>query len=387
MKQVKPDSTTSQTGNSSHSGGLGERRAGRKWPLEGIWGGIRGKLRTSESGNGRGRAEREDSDEEEGEEEDVREESEGECDESGVHLSGEREKRDDHSQSNDSHKTVHSCEKSLESGSSENRERESRSRGLQEVRARGAEDAEGGGAKPAPNPKPNKLRSARGSEGSSGSEGVKFSSLSGSLRLEGSESQPERPPLLKSGPQGQTGPPLSKGGPQLGKAGPPMTNSGSPLGKRGPHGITRPHNRTNLDGRQHLERVAAVGTPQRKRRPELESESDVRDTTSHTKPLLPTLPVVTGNHDERSSSRHPKPPPPTKPANLDKPVHTDTHSLLKTLQEKAGENDYYRLFGVESTASTEELARMRREMSRQLHPDHFAGQPGRQERSGTMYVS
>ena len=56
------------------------------------------------------------------------------------------------------------------------------------------------------------------------------------------------------------------------------------------------------------------------------------------------------------------------------------HQLLTRLQQQASENDYYQLLGVDPSVSGDELARVRREKSRQLHPDHFANQPERQER-------
>ena len=69
-------------------------------------------------------------------------------------------------------------------------------------------------------------------------------------------------------------------------------------------------------------------------------------------------------------------------------VHVDTAQisdpnicqLLTRLQQQASENDYYQLLGVDPSVSSDELARVRREMSRQLHPDHFANQPEIQER-------
>ena len=56
----------------------------------------------------------------------------------------------------------------------------------------------------------------------------------------------------------------------------------------------------------------------------------------------------------------------------------EERQLLTELQQKAAANDYYRLLGVDSEASVEELARARREKTRVLHPDHFANDPERQ---------
>ena len=46
-------------------------------------------------------------------------------------------------------------------------------------------------------------------------------------------------------------------------------------------------------------------------------------------------------------------------------------SLLKQLEQKVAENDYYQLLGLEESASAEDIARRRRERSQELHPDHF----------------
>ena len=50
----------------------------------------------------------------------------------------------------------------------------------------------------------------------------------------------------------------------------------------------------------------------------------------------------------------------------------EERAILQALQDKANENDYYKLLRVSPTASAEELAGARRERTRQLHPDHFA---------------
>ena len=54
-------------------------------------------------------------------------------------------------------------------------------------------------------------------------------------------------------------------------------------------------------------------------------------------------------------------------------THPDLVQLLSQLQECAANNDYYSLFGVEPTATMADLAKARREKSRELHPDHFGG--------------
>lgn len=76
-----------------------------------------------------------------------------------------------------------------------------------------------------------------------------------------------------------------------------------------------------------------------------------------------------------------KPKPSSKPQMTSKPqahiapIHKEgplnMESLLKQLEQKVAENDYYQLLGLEESASVEEIARRRRERSRELHPDHF----------------
>ena len=78
----------------------------------------------------------------------------------------------------------------------------------------------------------------------------------------------------------------------------------------------------------------------------------------------------------------PSPPPPldgtTDTIGDDIPVNI--YHMVSRLQQQACDNDYYRLFGVDAMATGDELARVRREMSKQLHPDHFVKQPEKQER-------
>ena len=65
-----------------------------------------------------------------------------------------------------------------------------------------------------------------------------------------------------------------------------------------------------------------------------------------------------------------------------KPENVNPHlvQLLSQLQEQAAANDYYGLLGVEAGATEADLARARREKSRELHPDHFASDPERRAR-------
>ena len=71
--------------------------------------------------------------------------------------------------------------------------------------------------------------------------------------------------------------------------------------------------------------------------------------------------------------------------------HTKQHTiggieemrLLLRLEKLAENNDYYRLLGVDPEATAAELAKARREKSRQLHPDHYAND----EKSKERYVT
>lgn len=98
---------------------------------------------------------------------------------------------------------------------------------------------------------------------------------------------------------------------------------------------------------------------------------------------LPNLPVFAAPSDAKSHLSAP-----TATLHLPTNVKVDTSHvsdpnishLLGKLQQHAVENDYYRMFRVDSSASSEDISRVRRERSRQLHPDHFANQPEKQER-------
>lgn len=78
-------------------------------------------------------------------------------------------------------------------------------------------------------------------------------------------------------------------------------------------------------------------------------------------------PSVVVKGGERATAQHS-----TRQQEACKDEDAEQHGLLLSLQEKARENDYYRLLRVSPSASSEELAGARRDRTRQLHPDHFA---------------
>lgn len=55
------------------------------------------------------------------------------------------------------------------------------------------------------------------------------------------------------------------------------------------------------------------------------------------------------------------------------PQDPDLLQLLSQLQECAAASDYYSLLGVDPSATGADLAKARRDKSRELHPDHFGG--------------
>lgn len=52
--------------------------------------------------------------------------------------------------------------------------------------------------------------------------------------------------------------------------------------------------------------------------------------------------------------------------------------ILSRLQQQAKHNNYYGILRVDPSATQEEMARARRELTARLHPDHFTGNPERQ---------
>ena len=88
------------------------------------------------------------------------------------------------------------------------------------------------------------------------------------------------------------------------------------------------------------------------------------------KPLVKQKPTIAVKPKPSS-----KPQPAAKPQAHIAPIQKDqpltAESMFKQLEQKVAENDYYQLLGLEESASAEEIARRRRERSRELHPDHF----------------
>ena len=210
--------------------------------------------------------------------------------------------------------------------------------------------------KPSPKPKPENLKalSGSGSQDGSSTEVNQTYSQSTNTRLSATE-QPRRPLSHKTQPQ-----------------------------------------RSSVQQRHPTQQQAKVPTSQATQKPSSTRQQQqhsavprVSITTSETRTAngvsnLPILPAVVSENQTspegnfgRSGAAKPAPPP--KRTKLDTAQITNT-TLLTRLQQQAAENNYYQLMGVEPGASEEELARVRRERSRQLHPDHFASQPERQER-------
>ncbi|CAI8051179.1 hypothetical protein GBAR_LOCUS28035, partial [Geodia barretti] len=303
------------------------KRGTSKWPLGRVWGGIRGKLRTNEARNG-------------GREEKEGQESDGET------LTDEEDSSNQRQTHRESASATPQLPRDQDTREKEGSDKELKPRIRKEsphvARAPGSVERSGGASgsgdqrettsnhqtrerrrrddvKPTPNPKPTRLR-GKASEESSESEGVKFSSLSGSLKLE-VETVEESSKVPRNTPQ-------------------------------------RPQRQTNHEHQQTMGEQEAATTPQRrKRRPQIKEKHDQdarrNDSSDAPQPLLPTLPVLPTPTPTTSS--RPKPPLPTKPLVLEKPVDGAIATKLRRLQEMAEENDYYKLFGVESTATTDEL--------------------------------
>ena len=120
-------------------------------------------------------------------------------------------------------------------------------------------------------------------------------------------------------------------------------------------------------------------------RMESESESKVTPPRHRRSKQRVVLPSVSSMEHTNRSRTHSHPSPKTTPS-LPRRLsgHTsysgDIGVTLEQLRRLALTNDCYALLGVQSSATLEELTRARREKSRLLHPDHFAGQPDRKRR-------
>lgn len=107
-----------------------------------------------------------------------------------------------------------------------------------------------------------------------------------------------------------------------------------------------------------------------------------KTTPSNDKPVVPSKPLIIRTN--RSVIKTKTIAPPNRDnecSGIEKGgVHTtlNKEQLLSKLNHQSQLNDYYALLGVIPTATQEELARARREVTSKLHPDHFTGDPEQQ---------
>ena len=99
--------------------------------------------------------------------------------------------------------------------------------------------------------------------------------------------------------------------------------------------------------------------------------------TSRRTARKPTPWVQQNGHSPSSSQPSVSPPSendsrPPKPSQVSRQQEEEEVRLLTKLTARAQTNDYYRLLGAEPGSTSEELAKARRERSRELHPDHCA---------------
>ena len=87
------------------------------------------------------------------------------------------------------------------------------------------------------------------------------------------------------------------------------------------------------------------------------------------KPQPPSKPQPSPTHVSTKPQPAAKPQAHIAPIQKEQPLTAEL--LFKQLEQKVAENDYYQLLGLEESASAEEIARRRRERSRELHPDHY----------------
>ena len=333
--------------------GKSQKSTGRKWPLGGFWEGIKGKLKSKDEKGG-GREESSDA---------------AETGENGQDVTAVEEETQDVGQKKYSELVAR--EKVIFEGVlGEETEME------REERRRKNEQAEKRGGKSHKRPQSHRVSrivQARENmeEGSSGSvegrhDGDKnyqpHTATHGGRVRKAVDSRPTRPSpnpkpaSLKVAPK------------ELGGSNSDRENSSEPTrpgeSQRPPQPITYPHNTTQPRTRTAI--------PHR-----TDQQPTTQSQVTTTNPLQPRgirEPLATTTTNTAGRARH--------------DVHEDTaqisdpyiRQLLTHLQQQASENDYYQLLGVDPSVSSEELARVRREKSRQLHPDHFANQPDIQER-------
>ena len=422
QREKQADTETDETGDEKTATSDRPQKSSRKWPLEGFWGGIKERLKPADPKDEKARKQEEQSDsggsdikEIGGAETVVEEEStvkesragrrtnteggglrkkkkdiekvteeEKNVSDKGVEVEGagkrdrdnvvqkREESRGTHKQTRRPHSLhvasiVHRMETSEESASSTEVREGPRSpppstrTGTSSARRRDKNVGTGQSpkpSKPSPKPKPENLKALLGSGSQEGSstEVNQTNSQSTNTRLSAT-AQPRRPLSHKTQPQ-----------------------------------------RSTVQQRHTTQQQTKVPTSQATQKPSSTRQQQqsavprVSITTSETRTAngvsnLPILPVVAsenqtspeGNFGRLGAAKPALPPKRTK---LDTAQFTNTtlRQMLTRLQQQAAENNYYQLMGVEPGASEEELARVRRERSRQLHPDHFACQPERQER-------
>ena len=93
------------------------------------------------------------------------------------------------------------------------------------------------------------------------------------------------------------------------------------------------------------------------------------------KPTVSVKPKPLSKPQASPTHTMPKPQLSAKPqahiAPIQKKHLATAEEMFQQLEGKVAENDYYRLLGLEESASAEEIAKRRRERSQELHPDHF----------------
>ncbi len=121
---------------------------------------------------------------------------------------------------------------------------------------------------------------------------------------------------------------------------------------------------------------------------ECSNESKVTPPRQHRSEHRVALPSVSSLEQTSRPRTHTHPSPVTTPTTASRRLSERTSSrsagdlrgTLEKLRRLVLTNDCYALLGVESGATPEDLLRARREKSRLLHPDHFAGQPNKKHK-------